>query len=837
MGHGADPNDFQQYESDSSQDMLYQDQQSEMYQEDATAQYDMYEDTSRAEQQYQTDSQQVGQNQYAASEDDVFRQELGDPSTQVNPDMDSGFKNGAENAIGNESFSSDSPVDALDERIEQAINVDLEIDAQQDAQFQGDLKEPSLEVFSDGPIGLHDLGSTVADDEDIHHSEDSLEDNEVLAVSPEAIDLQDAGASKTKPRIADEASAEEEISAGWVQTDLEEDEHFELPDWVVGNADPLVPPHLSGAEKVTGNYHMDTMAPKEGQAKPSTTDKSLASVNTGKPQTLQDQMTSVHKPPARRARHVASPNNPTRYPVFLDSVTTEVVAGDQVQLPELTFWMSEAKVQKWCKTVGDPVHVGETLMIVACDTKISKDTLQWEATQDVKATSNGFLVSKHFGKGEMMSIGWTVGVIGTSTEGLPTVDPEPIVAYVDEDISKEHEKRKEKSKPKVAKLSSRRQKKKAEREAIENKAVQSIMKKKNETVKNKTKIPTAKSVQNDKKEQAAKKPGWKSAVSVDWEPKLVKTDGLNHVLIPFLQKKIEAWERNAKFQLPASSLDQEVLTSSKTKMTIRWEPHPKDKGRKKSRAEKREKLLSRHCFASLPAVSWQFEKSQLPAKSSPATKEKITRQIFFFEPKAEVPRKEHGRQRLGGEIRWASFPRMIKWENATHTLPQRQYPETLEAENDDKEHYGLVISQKMIYATPMARAAARMANLDLQHVSGTGDGGRITLDDVKDVLYPMLMKEQEEEQQKQQQLLQPQQNDQEQSSIVASAFLPLPSPNNNKFSETIHHHSLRIPYATPMARKLAEEHQIDLATVMATGPRRRILLEDVRKVLNDKTTR
>ncbi|CAJ1941363.1 unnamed protein product [Cylindrotheca closterium] len=864
----------------SSQDMFYQNRQTdEMFQEDPTAQYDMHADKFRDEHPYHpADSHELDQHQYGDSDDDKFRQELQDHSNHQSESdiMDtSDLSYGpteelTENVIGNEepSFSSDHSflgVDPLDERIDRAIHGDeFEfVSQQQYPQVEDDfIVEQLIEKITseDGPIGLHDLGNTVPHDkeEDIYQSEDSLEHhNEVLAEFP---DLEDAQALESERRMEgelhsgneaklpreDEASAEEEMmSTGWIAEEPEK-EHYDLPDWVVGNAEPLVPPHLSGAEMVTGNYHMDTGnyhmdtgAPKEEKMKYSTTNMSspLDNTNRSLQSQSQGQMASAQKAPTRKVRRVASPKAPSESWVFLDSVTTEVVAGDQVTLQELTFWMSEAKVQKWCKKVGDPVHVGETLMTVACDTKISKESLEWAPTQDVKATSNGFLVAKHFGVGEMMSIGWTVGVIGTSTEGLPTVAPEPVITYEDEEVSKAFDEPKEK--PKDVKLSNPSQRRNAiSNEGSSESRIETEHDSTPRTAATKRKSPTAKNVEKGKKQESSIKPAMKSSLSIDWEPRLVKMEGLNHVLVPFLQKKIDTWERNARFHLPAtSSLDQEVLTSQKTKMTIRWEPQLKDSGRKKSRAKKRKMLNSQHSFARLPAVSWEFEKSQIPAKSSPA-KEKRMRQIFFFEPTEGVARKarnENGRKRLGGKTQWASFPTMIKWENMTHPLPKRQYPQKPDANDDQTENNETDIPQKMVYATPMARAAARLADLDLQGVSGTGDGGRITLDDVKDVLYPMLIMNKQEQQHQQHHQKGRLQSSHESSKAKRAppASSPLQSTKKSSLGQV---YSLRIPYASPMARKLAEEYQIDLATVMASGPRGRILLDDVQKALDDKTT-
>ena len=306
-------------------------------------------------------------------------------------------------------------------------------------------------------------------------------------------------------------------------------------------------------------------------------------------------------------------------------------------------------------------------------------------------------------------------------------------------------------------------------------------------------------------------------------------DSLNHILIPFLQTKIEAWERKSRFQLPASiSLQQEVLSSSKNKMTIRWEPQRNGKKNKKPRRERSQRIQAQHCFANLPAVSWQFEKSQLPTGSMPL-KAKRTRQIFFLEPKSGVPRQGRARKRLGAKIQWSSFPKLIKWENATHPLPPRRVPQKPEP-IDEEEQDELALPEKMIYATPMARAAARMANLDLKHVSGTGVGGRITLDDVKDVLYPLLFKEQEEGQK--QQRLSRQHGDYQGGSKSLKVHRETSSRPSTLKPRSIRTHSLKAQYASPMARKLANEHEIDLGTVMGSGPQGHILLEDVQQVID-----
>jgi pyruvate dehydrogenase E2 component (dihydrolipoamide acetyltransferase) len=96
-------------------------------------------------------------------------------------------------------------------------------------------------------------------------------------------------------------------------------------------------------------------------------------------------------------------------------------------------------------------------------------------------------------------------------------------------------------------------------------------------------------------------------------------------------------------------------------------------------------------------------------------------------------------------------------------------------------------SQGAPQVVPAARRLAQEGGIDLSQVQGTGPGGRILLEDV-------------------------------QSALDARSAIPLPP-------------AAASVQVTPVARRMAQQHGINLSQVHGSGPRGRILVEDVEKVI------
>ena len=96
-------------------------------------------------------------------------------------------------------------------------------------------------------------------------------------------------------------------------------------------------------------------------------------------------------------------------------------------------------------------------------------------------------------------------------------------------------------------------------------------------------------------------------------------------------------------------------------------------------------------------------------------------------------------------------------------------------------------SQGAPQVVPAARRLAQEGSIDLSQVQGTGPGGRILLEDV-------------------------------QRALDARSAIPLPP-------------AAASVQVTPVARRMAQQHGINLSQVHGSGPRGRILVEDVEKVI------
>jgi pyruvate dehydrogenase E2 component (dihydrolipoamide acetyltransferase) len=107
-----------------------------------------------------------------------------------------------------------------------------------------------------------------------------------------------------------------------------------------------------------------------------------------------------------------------------------------------------------------------------------------------------------------------------------------------------------------------------------------------------------------------------------------------------------------------------------------------------------------------------------------------------------------------------------------------------------------------IQVTPLARRVAKEHGINLHEVRGTGPGGRITDQDVRRTIADPMQTS------------------------------PQASPTTESRASTIHEsRSLQVE---PRARRLANQHGIDLQAVNGSGPGGRIMEEDVQRVLDGR---
>jgi len=96
-------------------------------------------------------------------------------------------------------------------------------------------------------------------------------------------------------------------------------------------------------------------------------------------------------------------------PLF-SSVMTEVEQTN-IFMPALSSTMTEGKIVSWLKSEGDPVRAGEAIMVVESD----------KADMDVEAFEDGFLAKIHVGEGEQAEVGALVGVIVANEADIASV--------------------------------------------------------------------------------------------------------------------------------------------------------------------------------------------------------------------------------------------------------------------------------------------------------------------------------------------------------------------------------------------------------------------------------
>lgn len=94
----------------------------------------------------------------------------------------------------------------------------------------------------------------------------------------------------------------------------------------------------------------------------------------------------------------------------------ESIECTEIFMPALSSTMSEGKVVQWLKNVGDYVEAGEALMVVESD----------KADMDVEAFEDGYLAAIIKGEGEMADVGAPVGILVSNEADLAAYSSNPV---------------------------------------------------------------------------------------------------------------------------------------------------------------------------------------------------------------------------------------------------------------------------------------------------------------------------------------------------------------------------------------------------------------------------
>ncbi len=97
--------------------------------------------------------------------------------------------------------------------------------------------------------------------------------------------------------------------------------------------------------------------------------------------------------------------------VVVESVDEVVEGAVEIFMPALSSTMSEGKIVSWLKDVGDEVSAGEAIMVVESD----------KADMDVEAFDDGFLAAIIKDEGETVDVGASVGIIVPNEDDISKI--------------------------------------------------------------------------------------------------------------------------------------------------------------------------------------------------------------------------------------------------------------------------------------------------------------------------------------------------------------------------------------------------------------------------------
>lgn len=111
---------------------------------------------------------------------------------------------------------------------------------------------------------------------------------------------------------------------------------------------------------------------------------------------------------------------------ILDNATTATVDGaTEIFMPALSSTMIEGKIVSWLKDVGDEISAGEAIMVVESD----------KADMDVEAFEDGYLAAIYQEEGSTVEVGAPVGIIVPEEEDIAKISAQPDAGVVSSSTS------------------------------------------------------------------------------------------------------------------------------------------------------------------------------------------------------------------------------------------------------------------------------------------------------------------------------------------------------------------------------------------------------------------
>ncbi len=104
----------------------------------------------------------------------------------------------------------------------------------------------------------------------------------------------------------------------------------------------------------------------------------------------------------------------------LENVNVQVEGSTEIFMPALSSTMVEGKIVSWLKDVGDEISAGEAIMVVESD----------KADMDVEAFEDGYLAAIYKEEGETVDVGAAVGIIVPEESDIAKISAQPDISSV-----------------------------------------------------------------------------------------------------------------------------------------------------------------------------------------------------------------------------------------------------------------------------------------------------------------------------------------------------------------------------------------------------------------------